>query len=32
MFLANLMRMLSIDDLTWRSARIGGSAGSITRG
>src|SRR5271169_6338529 len=29
---ANLMRMLVMDDLTWRSARIGGSAGSKTVG
>ena len=29
---ANLMRMLVMDDLTWRSVRIGGSAGSKTVG
>ena len=29
---ASLMRMVAIDVLTWRSARIGGSSGSITRG
>ena len=29
---ANLMRMLVMDDLTWRSVRIGGSAASKTVG
>jgi hypothetical protein len=29
---ASLVRMVAIDVLTWRSARIGGSSGSITRG
>jgi uncharacterized membrane protein YeaQ/YmgE (transglycosylase-associated protein family) len=29
---ANLMRMLVMDDLTWRSARIGESAGAKTVG
>ena len=32
MLRASLMRMVAIDALMWRSARIGGSAGSITRG
>ena len=32
MLRANLMRRLAIDVVTWRSVRIGGSAGSITRG
>ncbi|MBU0657183.1 MAG: hypothetical protein KJ914_18835 [Gammaproteobacteria bacterium] len=29
---ANLVRMLAIDETTWRSGLIGGSAGSITVG
>ena len=32
MLRASLMRMVAIDALVWRSARIGGSAGSITLG
>ena len=32
MLRASLMRRLAIDALMWRSVRIGGSAGSITRG
>ena len=32
MLRANLMRRLAIDAVTWRSVRIGGSAGSVTRG
>jgi hypothetical protein len=30
--LANLTRMVAIDEATWRSGLIGGSAGSITWG
>jgi hypothetical protein len=32
MLRASLIRMVAIDALMWRSARIGGSARSITRG
>ena len=32
MLRASLIRIVAIDALMWRSARIGGSAGSITRG
>ena len=32
MLRASLMRMVAIDALMWRSARMGGSAWSITRG
>ena len=32
MLRASLIRMVAIEALMWRSARIGGSAGSITRG
>jgi hypothetical protein len=32
MLRASLMRMVAIDVLIWRSARMGGSAGSKTRG
>src|ERR1700685_1380325 len=32
MLRASLMRMVAIDALMWRSARIGGSAWSVTRG
>ena len=32
MLRASLMRMVAIDALMWRSARIGGSEWSVTRG
>ena len=32
MLWASLMRMVAIDALMWRSARIGGSEWSVTRG